>query len=906
MEVVWRWDEQLLAHEEKEYLFDHVFSPIVSTSEVYESALRDVVLSVPQGYHGSVFAYGQTSSGKTYTMQGTRKQPGVIPYSINDVFAYIDETPEREFLLRVSYLEIYKECINDLLDPTATNLRVFEDRRQGMVVRGLKEEVVMSVEHIFSLIASGESHRHIGATDFNAVSSRSHTIFRMVVESKERDKDGDGSEGKMSMGTVGGKRPRRRRRKPVRVSILNLIDLAGSESTKRMTVSAERKKEGAYINKSLLTLGKIILHLSRGGKGHIPYRDSKLTRVLQPSLAGNAKIAVVCNVSPASGCADETHSTLKFGTRAKEITRSAVINDRLDDAALLEKYKAEIDLLRRQLEEAKASAVERPLSEPAVDEEAVESMKRSIEEERAALEHAIQNLNKMILNSSQARAAEGSASTEDDTATDEFFSLGSTRKRRMSTLGGAGGSGDGTTTDGGGSGGGGGGGGDGDDADSSSRSSSFSRRMRSTTMDSMEMLRRTVSDDLGHELPHRPRRGSGSTPPPSSTAAAAAAAATATAATDSTAAAGAVPSSALALAAAPTAEQDALLITLREQLSSLLARKVSLSDLQAKHAALLASPPRAARPGSGAAADAGELAAELSETKAAYEELKLKFNVQLADSKFLEEEIAKRDRMMEQMGPVLDGMEKRQEALTSEKEALLGEVTGLRAALDAKTAELARKEGEVAEIAAMISELDGLEEKDRQLAALREQLAASQLAEAEAAEKAEQAQQLATQALQAAEAAEASRASEEARCAELQLELEALRQARAAWVEKESSDAAAAAAGGEGEAAALVADDSPEVLHAPDWEGFLLAPDETLDDWDRLLFQLRGTTLTSYEVQRKKRATYELGDDASMEAAGDDAAGFQLVVQGGETYLELMADSEAMRDGWLSMFPSSF
>lgn len=167
------------------YSFDKVFGPATTTRHVYDVAAQHVVGGAMEGINGTVFAYGVTSSGKTHTMHGEQKSPGIIPLAVKDVFGIIQETPGREFLLRVSYLEIYNEVINDLLDPTGQNLRVREDG-QGTYVEGIKEEVVLSPAHALSLIASGEEHRHVGSNNFNLLSSRSHTIFTLTIESSSR------------------------------------------------------------------------------------------------------------------------------------------------------------------------------------------------------------------------------------------------------------------------------------------------------------------------------------------------------------------------------------------------------------------------------------------------------------------------------------------------------------------------------------------------------------------------------------------------------------------------------------------------------------------------------------------------------------------------------------------------
>ncbi|KDO70871.1 hypothetical protein CISIN_1g0028083mg, partial [Citrus sinensis] len=217
-------------------------------------------------------------------------------------------TPNREFLLRVSYLEIYNEVVNDLLNPAGQNLRIREDS-QGTFVEGVKEEVVLSPAHALSLIAAGEEHRHVGSTNFNLLSSRSHTIFTLTIESSPC---GENSAGEA-----------------VNLSQLHLIDLAGSESSKAETTGV-RRKEGSYINKSLLTLGTVISKLTDGRATHIPYRDSKLTRLLQSSLSGHGRVSLICTVTPSSSSSEETHNTLKFAHRAKHIEILAAQN-KLED-----------------------------------------------------------------------------------------------------------------------------------------------------------------------------------------------------------------------------------------------------------------------------------------------------------------------------------------------------------------------------------------------------------------------------------------------------------------------------------------------------------------------------------------------------------------------------------------------
>ncbi|CDR99390.1 hypothetical protein [Sporisorium scitamineum] len=344
------------------FQFDKLITGSQTTDDMYHSHIAPVVRAAMEGYNGTVFAYGQTGSGKTHTMSGSDTEPGVIPRAVQQVFQMIGDEPDREFLLRVSYLEIYNETLKDLLAPLPplagssgttlqttdrpaspikggsshaagqsqpSTLRIIEDQKQSrVIITGLREEIVTEASTVLDLLQRGQDERHVGATDWNERSSRSHCVFQLTIESRSRDTSG----------------------KEVRISQLNLIDLAGSE---RAASQAERRKEGAFINKSLLTLGTVIGKLtepSESADGHIPYRDSKLTRILQTSLSGNARIAVICTLSPDTEHANETLSTLKFGKRCKLVVTTAKKGTAMDDKALLQKYRKELDALRARLE----------------------------------------------------------------------------------------------------------------------------------------------------------------------------------------------------------------------------------------------------------------------------------------------------------------------------------------------------------------------------------------------------------------------------------------------------------------------------------------------------------------------------------------------------------------------------
>ncbi|CAO2822113.1 unnamed protein product [Amaranthus hypochondriacus] len=391
-EIAWYADGETVVRSEHNpsiaYAYDQVFGPTTTTRHVYDVAAQHVVNGAMEGINGTIFAYGVTSSGKTHTMHGDQRSPGIIPLAVKDSFSIIQETPSREFLLRVSYIEIYNEVVNDLLNPAGQNLRIREDH-QGIFVEGVKEEVVLSPAHALSLIAAGEEHRHVGSTNFNLLSSRSHTIFTLTIESSPF---GNNSEGEA-----------------VNLSQLHLIDLAGSESSKAETTGV-RRKEGSYINKSLLTLGTVISKLTEGRSTHIPYRDSKLTRFLQSSLSGHGRVSLICTVTPASSNAEETHNTLKFAHRAKHIEIQAAQNKIIDEKSLIKKYQNEIRLLKEELEQLKKGILNVPELKESGGQEIVllkqkledgqfklQSRLEEEEEAKAALLSRIQRLTKLIL-----------------------------------------------------------------------------------------------------------------------------------------------------------------------------------------------------------------------------------------------------------------------------------------------------------------------------------------------------------------------------------------------------------------------------------------------------------------------------------------------------------------------------
>ncbi|KAJ8535599.1 hypothetical protein K7X08_023319 [Anisodus acutangulus] len=366
----WRIAENtiFIPNQPAKFEFDRIFGDECRTLEIYKERTKKIVSTAVQGFNGTVFAYGQTSSGKTHTMRGSATEPGVIPMAVQDLFNFIEEEMNREFLLRMSYMEIYNEEINDLLAPEHRKLQIHESIERGIFVAGLREEIVASPDQVLELMDFGESHRHIGETNMNTYSSRSHTIFRMIIESREKAED---TKTDNSCDAV-------------RVSVLNLVDLAGSERVAKTGAEGVRLKEGSHINKSLMTLGTVIKKLSEGAEsqgGHVPYRDSKLTRILQPALGGNANTAIICNITLAQIHADETKSSLQFASRALRVTNCVHVNEILTDAALLKRQKKEIEELRAKFQASHSEHL---------DEEILNLrntlLKSELERERIALE----------------------------------------------------------------------------------------------------------------------------------------------------------------------------------------------------------------------------------------------------------------------------------------------------------------------------------------------------------------------------------------------------------------------------------------------------------------------------------------------------------------------------------------
>ncbi|VDL64130.1 unnamed protein product [Nippostrongylus brasiliensis] len=342
------------------FYFDAAFPPDCDQMRVYNVAARPIVENVLKGYNGTIFAYGQTGTGKTFTMTGDLERPelqGIIPNSFAHIFDHIAKCQQDiTFLVRVSYLEIYNEELRDLLakDGHGSNLEIKEKADIGVYVKNLISIIVGSASQMQKLMEFGNKNRRVGATQMNEESSRSHAMFSVTVESSER--------GLVTQGK------------------LHLVDLAGSERQSKTGAAGERLKEAAKINLSLSTLGNVISALVDVKSTHIPYRNSKLTRLLQDSLGGNSKTVMIANIGPASYNYDETLSTLRYANRAKNIQNVARINEDPKDAQL-RKYQHEIEMLRQQLAEEDAEMD----TDESAWEQRMQEMEQNLEKTREEL-----------------------------------------------------------------------------------------------------------------------------------------------------------------------------------------------------------------------------------------------------------------------------------------------------------------------------------------------------------------------------------------------------------------------------------------------------------------------------------------------------------------------------------------
>ncbi|KAG5083963.1 hypothetical protein JHK82_054129 [Glycine max] len=336
-------------HIDRVFTFDKVFGPSAQQRDLYDQAVTPIVNEVLEGFNCTIFAYGQTGTGKTYTMEGECKKAksgpngelppgaGVIPRAVKQIFDTL-ESQNAEYSVKVTFLELYNEEITDLLAPEELlkasleekqkkQLPLMEDGKGGVLVRGLEEEIVTSASEIFTLLERGSSKRRTAETLLNKQSSRSHSLFSITIHIKEATPEGE---------------------ELIKCGKLNLVDLAGSENISRSGAREGRAREAGEINKSLLTLGRVINALVEH-LGHIPYRDSKLTRLLRDSLGGRTKTCIIATVSPAVHCLEETLSTLDYAHRAKHIKNKPEVNQKMMKSTLIKDLYGEIERLKAEV-----------------------------------------------------------------------------------------------------------------------------------------------------------------------------------------------------------------------------------------------------------------------------------------------------------------------------------------------------------------------------------------------------------------------------------------------------------------------------------------------------------------------------------------------------------------------------
>ncbi|XP_073727256.1 kinesin family member 4 isoform X5 [Misgurnus anguillicaudatus] len=366
-------EPQVIVGNDKAFTYDFVFDPTTEQEEVFTTAVSPLLSGLFKGYHATVLAYGQTGSGKTFSMGGTytseqENEPtvGVIPRVIRRIFQEKAKCADCEFVLAVSYLEIYNEEILDLLctskDKPVISIR--EDPKEGIKIVGLTEKEVSTAHEMVGCLELGNSARTVGSTAMNAASSRSHAIFTISLEQRRK---GDKSD--------------------IMISKLHLVDLAGSERQKKTKAEGDRLKEGISINRGLLSLGNVISALGDESKKgtFVPYRDSKLTRLLQDSLGGNSHTLMIACISPADSNIEETINTLRYADRARKIKNKPILN--VDPrAAEMKRLKQQVQDPQVMLLHARGGVA--PVltgSEPADNVSKILELNRNLQDENSKL-----------------------------------------------------------------------------------------------------------------------------------------------------------------------------------------------------------------------------------------------------------------------------------------------------------------------------------------------------------------------------------------------------------------------------------------------------------------------------------------------------------------------------------------
>ncbi|OIT08625.1 PREDICTED: kinesin-like protein KIN-5D isoform X2 [Nicotiana attenuata] len=373
----------------KTFVFDKVCGPSSQQKDFYDHSVAPLVNEALEGYTCTIFAYGQTGTGKTYTMEGEaikekngefHKNAGVIPRAVQQIFDIL-ECQKAEYTMKVAYIEIYNEEITDLLsldeesksieEKPRKPLALMEDGKGAVFIRGLEEVAVSTADEIYKILEKGSVNKHTAETLLNKQSNRSHSIFSITLQVKECTPEG---------------------LELIKCGKLNLVDLAGSENILRSGAKEGRAREAGEINKSLLTLGRVINALV-DHSGHVPYRDSKLTRLLRDSLGGKTKTCIIATVSPSIQCLEETLSTLEYANRAKQIKNRPEVNRKVTKSALITDLYVEMDRLKQELHATREKngiyiPQDRYLSEEAAHKAIVERLKFT--------EHDLESKNKKL------------------------------------------------------------------------------------------------------------------------------------------------------------------------------------------------------------------------------------------------------------------------------------------------------------------------------------------------------------------------------------------------------------------------------------------------------------------------------------------------------------------------------
>ncbi|XP_021856268.1 kinesin-like protein KIN-5D [Spinacia oleracea] len=403
---------QVIANKQidRTFTFDKVFGPTSKQKDLFDHAVSPIVYEVLEGYNCTIFAYGQTGTGKTYTMEGGARKKngefpsdaGVIPRSVRRIFDILEDQ-QAEYNMKVSFLELYNEDLTDLLAPEECSkfnddkskkpLALMEDGKGGVFVRGLEEEIVTTADEIYKILEKGSAKRRTAETLLNKQSSRSHSIFSITIHIKEFTPEGE---------------------EMIKCGKLNLVDLAGSENISRSGAREGRAREAGEINKSLLTLGRCINALVEHS-GHVPFRDSKLTRLLRDSLGGKTKTCIIATIAPSVPCLEETLSTLDYAYRAKNIKNKPEVNQKMMKTALMKDLYYEIERLKQEVYAAREkNGIYIPRDRYLLDEAEKKALTEKVEKMELDMETKDKQLVELqeLYNSQQQSSAELSSKLE--------------------------------------------------------------------------------------------------------------------------------------------------------------------------------------------------------------------------------------------------------------------------------------------------------------------------------------------------------------------------------------------------------------------------------------------------------------------------------------------------------------